>query len=113
VLTGLILCGQCGRRLEAHWVHRRAGYRCRHGRTTASGPQPDRPPNLYWREDALIRQISLRTPELFGRRPTEIAAYLRQHDLTITAWPDGIAADRPAFTTPEKRQNPRPTHPEE
>ncbi len=31
-LTGLLLCAVCGRRLEGHWVHGRAGYRCRHGR---------------------------------------------------------------------------------
>src|SRR3954452_15352043 len=28
LLTGLLICEVCGRRLEAHWVHGRAGYRC-------------------------------------------------------------------------------------
>ncbi|MEV4706213.1 zinc ribbon domain-containing protein [Actinoplanes sp. NPDC049316] len=30
-LTGLIICGLCGRRMEGHWAHGRARYRCRHG----------------------------------------------------------------------------------
>ena len=35
VLAGLILCGLCGRRMDAHWVNDRAGYRCRHGHSSA------------------------------------------------------------------------------
>ena len=35
VLAGLILCGLCGRRMDAHWVNDRAGYRCRHGYNSA------------------------------------------------------------------------------
>ena len=34
-LAGLVVCGVCGRLLDAHWVHGRPGYRCRHGYTTA------------------------------------------------------------------------------
>ncbi|WP_407691362.1 zinc ribbon domain-containing protein [Saccharopolyspora mangrovi] len=48
-----MVCGECGRRMDAHWVHRRAGYRCRHGYTTAT-PRPDQAPrNVYVREDHL------------------------------------------------------------
>jgi site-specific DNA recombinase len=35
LLSGLLRCGHCGRRMESHWVHGRAGYRCRHGHTSA------------------------------------------------------------------------------
>ncbi|MEV6842851.1 zinc ribbon domain-containing protein [Actinoplanes sp. NPDC051411] len=35
-LTGLVICGLCGRRAEGHRAHGRARYRCRHGRTSAS-----------------------------------------------------------------------------
>ncbi len=35
LLTGLLRCGICGRTLDAHWVYRRPGYRCRHGHTSA------------------------------------------------------------------------------
>ncbi|MEU3645239.1 pentapeptide repeat-containing protein [Lentzea sp. NPDC034063] len=31
MLAGLVVCGLCGRRMDKHWVHGRAGYRCRHG----------------------------------------------------------------------------------
>ena len=34
-LTGLLICGAYGRRLQPHWVHGRPAYRCRHGRTSA------------------------------------------------------------------------------
>ncbi|MER5389516.1 recombinase zinc beta ribbon domain-containing protein [Saccharopolyspora sp. NPDC002686] len=33
-LADLVVCGECDRRMDAHWVHGRAGYRCRH---TATG----------------------------------------------------------------------------
>jgi hypothetical protein len=33
-LAGLIHCGVCSRRLDSHWNHGRATYRCRHGHTT-------------------------------------------------------------------------------
>lgn len=28
-LAGLVVRGVCGRRMDAHWVHNRPGYRCR------------------------------------------------------------------------------------
>jgi hypothetical protein len=114
LLTGLVLCGVCGRRVEAHWVHRRPGYRCRHGRTTANGSHRGRNPNLYWREDVLIQQVTVGARELFGRRPTDVAAYLRRKDMTITACPDGITVDPPmsAQATPQQKtaKGPRLTH---
>jgi hypothetical protein len=46
-LRGLLRCGHCGRPMDAHWVHQRAGYRCRHGyRSTTSRPS-GAPENLY------------------------------------------------------------------
>lgn len=45
-LTGLVLCGLCGRRAEGHWAYGRARYRCRpHG--SASDAQPGRPETRY------------------------------------------------------------------
>jgi site-specific DNA recombinase len=59
LLRGLLRCGHCGRRMDAHWVHQRAGYRCRHGyRSTASRPS-DAPENIYIREDEILRRIAL------------------------------------------------------
>ncbi|HEY6795272.1 MAG TPA: recombinase family protein [Kineosporiaceae bacterium] len=59
-LTGLLRCGVCGRRLDAHWVNNRPGYRCRHGTTTASasGGRPDHEPYLYVREDELLHDLA-------------------------------------------------------
>jgi site-specific DNA recombinase len=60
LLRGLLRCGHCGRRMDSHWVHERAGYRCRHGhRSTASKPV-DAPDNLYVREDAMLRGLAVR-----------------------------------------------------
>jgi len=60
LLHGLLRCGHCGRRMDSHWVHERAGYRCRHGhRSTASRPV-DAPDNLYVREDAMLRGLAVR-----------------------------------------------------
>ena len=52
-LAGLVVCGECGRRMDAHWVHGRAGYRCRHGYTTATLRPDQAPRNVYVREDRL------------------------------------------------------------
>ena len=58
LLTGLLICRACGRRLEAHWVHGRAGYRCRHGRTSA-GPSAAtyQIRTVYVREDRVVAHV--------------------------------------------------------
>ncbi|WP_369333631.1 recombinase family protein [Saccharopolyspora antimicrobica] len=43
VLAGLVVCGECGRRMDVHWVHGRAGHRCRHG-YRAGIPRPSQAP---------------------------------------------------------------------
>jgi site-specific DNA recombinase len=56
-LTELLRCGICGRRLDAHWVNDRPGYRCRHGQTSAASAGRDkdqREPYVYVREDELL-----------------------------------------------------------
>jgi hypothetical protein len=57
LLSGLVRCAVCGRRLDSHWVHGRAGYRCRHGRNSARPPALDEPKIVYVREDLLIREL--------------------------------------------------------
>jgi site-specific DNA recombinase len=58
LLAGLIVCGTCGRRMEAAWSNGRAAYRCRHGHTSAVGPDPGRPRNAYLREDRALKRLS-------------------------------------------------------
>jgi hypothetical protein len=55
-LTGLLVCGLCGRRLEAHRGHGRAGYRCRHGRTSAQRPGVQLRA-IYWPEQRILTEV--------------------------------------------------------
>jgi site-specific DNA recombinase len=57
LLTGLVVCKMCERRADAHWLHGRAGYRCRHGRTSANPSTGGRPKPLYLREDKLLATV--------------------------------------------------------
>ena len=57
LLAGLVRCRPCGRRMDAHWVNNRAGYRCRHGHTSAQRATPDRAKNLYVREDHILASL--------------------------------------------------------
>jgi site-specific DNA recombinase len=87
-LAGLIHCGVCSRRLDSHWNHGRATYRCRHGHTSTQSPSQSRPKTLYIREDHLVDEISIRledeghdghaTPELDRPRRRRVAAALRK-----------------------------------
>jgi hypothetical protein len=44
--------------MDAHWVHQRAGYRCRHGyRSTTSRPV-GAPESIYLREDEILRRFA-------------------------------------------------------
>ncbi|WP_245719021.1 recombinase family protein [Micromonospora rhizosphaerae] len=107
LLSGLLRCGHCGRRMESHWVHGRAGYRCRHGHTSAKLPRG--PKNLYLREDDLLTSLtadmnrSSRQGQARRRAhalaPTEVVAILRANQMTIVshgnAWDLALTPGRP------------------
>ncbi len=57
LLAGLLRCGICGRRLESCWANNRPAYRCRHGHSSATTPDPDRPRNTYVREDQILAHL--------------------------------------------------------
>jgi hypothetical protein len=82
-LVGLLRCRQCGRRLESHWTHGRAGYRCRHGRTSAQ-LSTDTAKIVYVREDHLLAafQHITENTEHADLAPT-FAATTRQLHATI------------------------------
>ena len=93
LLAGLILCGLCGRRMDAHWVNDRAGYRCRHGYNSARRAIPDRRRNLYVREDTLIAELvqhALVDGDDRSHGSLDAAAYLRSRDMMVvhdrSAW---------------------------
>jgi site-specific DNA recombinase len=58
LLAGLLACGRCGRRLESAWSNSKPAYRCRHGHTSATRPEPGRPPNTYVREDQIMPHLA-------------------------------------------------------
>jgi site-specific DNA recombinase len=109
LLAGLLACGVCGRRMESGWSNGRAAYRCRHGRTSATAPDPARPKNTYVREDTLLPHLPalqrlLTSPAVRARRRTragtdvtdtashcEVIAYLKARGITLT-WNPAAAA---------------------
>jgi site-specific DNA recombinase len=58
LLSGLLRCGQCGRRMESTWSNGHPAYRCRHGSSSATKPAPDRPRNVYLREDQILPRLA-------------------------------------------------------
>ncbi len=58
LLAGLLACGRCGRRLESAWSNGRPAYRCRHGHSSATVPDPSRPKNTYVREDQILPRLA-------------------------------------------------------
>jgi DNA invertase Pin-like site-specific DNA recombinase len=57
LLAGLLTCGTCGRRMEPVWSNGKAAYRCRHGHTSASAPNPGRSKNAYLPEDQALEHL--------------------------------------------------------
>ena len=57
LLAGLLTCAMCGRRMESAWANGKPAYRCRHGHSTASAPDPDRSKNAYVREDLIVPHL--------------------------------------------------------
>ena len=58
VRRNLLACGQSRRRLESAWSNGKPAYRCRHGYTSATRSTPDRPANLYVREDQILPRLA-------------------------------------------------------
>lgn len=64
LLAGLLQCGECDRRMDAHWVHGRPGYRCRHGHTSSRTPTMSRAKSLYVREDHVLASLPAQVADL-------------------------------------------------
>jgi site-specific DNA recombinase len=96
-LAGLLRCGICGRRMESCWANNRAAYRCRHGHTSASAPDPARPKNLYIREDRILPHLPTLYILLTGTDPpsgsppptqTEAISHLREREIALIYEPE-------------------------
>jgi site-specific DNA recombinase len=70
LLSGLLRCGQCGRRMESTWSNGHPAYRCRHGSSSATKPAPDRPKNVHLREDQILPRLAAMAI-LLAEGPTE------------------------------------------
>jgi site-specific DNA recombinase len=110
-LTGILACAVCGRRMEGAWSHGNPAYRCRHGHTSTTTPDPTTPGNTFIRERDLLARLPLLHTQLppAGRtkkpaaqaanktstntaiatqstapHPEEVIDYLRQRALVLT-----------------------------
>lgn len=72
--------------MDAHWVHDRPGYRCRHGHSSARSADAARPKNLYVREDHALAKLAELQADLGrgGSTPEDLARRLRHNRLVIT-----------------------------
>ncbi|WP_430503209.1 hypothetical protein ACQRWP_16845 [Micromonospora trifolii] len=101
----MICCGVCGRIMNSHWVHDRAGYRCRHGNTSARPTSSRRQKTLYVREDHLLDRIRhdsclrRRHPAMRDQDPDSVAGYLRLNNMITVCDHDHrtIEADTAVF----------------
>ena len=102
LLAGLLACGRCGRRLESAWSNGKPAYRCRHGHTTATHPEPGRPKNTYVREDQILPHLAAvaillgcdqapsghATPITSPDQAAALISQLRTAGITLTYDPD-------------------------
>jgi site-specific DNA recombinase len=56
-LGGCVWCGLCDRRMQSHWAHGTAYYRCRFAAEYALANRVQHPLNVNLREDAIIGQV--------------------------------------------------------
>ncbi|MBW6439292.1 recombinase family protein [Actinoplanes hulinensis] len=96
-LTGLLICVVCGRRMSGHWVNGRAGYRCRHGHTSAQ-PTPEGAPRWVYRSEArLVEDLIAANPELADLVDAgDVAAYLRARDMVVVCGHDNPVIEEAA-----------------
>jgi site-specific DNA recombinase len=82
LLAGLITCGRCGRRLESTWSNGKPAYRCRHGYTSATSPDPARPKNTYIREGQILPHLA--AIAILIHRPTQAPGRARKTHAQVT-----------------------------
>jgi hypothetical protein len=96
LLAGLLVCGICGRRMDSHWTNQHAGYRCRHGHTSARHRSAGHPKNVYIRQDHLLAGLRHRLPNDTDLDDTDVADHIRSIGMTIIC----SAANRWTLTEP-------------
>ncbi len=81
-LRGLLFCGACDRRMQAHWINSAAYYRCRFPEEYALANKVSHPRNVYLREDHIVPRLDqwlgrLFEPERIDRTLDALAAAQR------------------------------------
>ena len=87
-LRGLMICGLCGRKMQAHWTNGKAHYRCRYPSEYAKSRALDHPSNVYLREDLLLPKLDEWLATLFDpdhRQETVERLFTSQADPLETA----------------------------
>lgn len=107
-LAGLVVCGVCDRRMDAHWVHGRPAYRCRHGFNSASTRPPDAPANTYVREDVVLQTLPGLITERGHDQGSDSAVQLHELQLEIICVGSGLRL-RPWRTSRNPVRTQRPT----
>ena len=77
--------------MDSHWVNGRAGYRCRHGHSSARARPSDAARNIYVREDVLLVWLARHLAsdrhrpggDVESRTVEEVVAWLRAYSKVI------------------------------
>jgi len=77
LLAGLVVCGVCGRRLDAHTAKKQPGYRCRHGYTSARARPLGSAKIVYIAEQRLLAELRSRLSDTTGSEYADPTDYLR------------------------------------
>lgn len=78
--AGLLACRMCGRRMDAHRVNDRPGYRCRHGYNSSLPRRAARVKSLYAREERVLAVLAAWFPD---RSPLDVVRRLRRSALVV------------------------------
>jgi DNA invertase Pin-like site-specific DNA recombinase len=108
-LTGLLICGICGRRLEGHWIHGRAGYRCRHGHTSTR-PRGKRRQSLYWAERPILDDL-LYALSYHGALPLLAGTDIYSATCTAETWSSSASHRRSTLRPNKPNQQLTPPQP--
>jgi hypothetical protein len=96
--TGILLCGECARRMEGAWNNGAAAYRCRHGKSNASS-SANWTPQAYVRESHLLARMLLLHHRLVLDRTAPTTAKAKA---PMCALPQRTNALKTATPTPEE-----------
>ena len=69
--------------MNSHWTNQRAGYRCRHGHTSARHRPAGHPKNVYIRQDLLLARLCHRVPNVTDLDDTDVADHIRSTEMAI------------------------------